>query len=115
MKTVMDDRRTTHPNWIMIVLSSLGATLAGGLLLAIAATTFLLAKEVAVLQTTVAAQTLVIRETARDGDADIKEIKEWFAQLWPRTRVLGTNMQILKRQVEALCNCSIKLEQPERF
>jgi len=101
--------------WFINFLATVGAVLMASLLLWIANTQASIITSQAVLQRDFQAQAEAFRsynEIDRAGDL---EVKEWFKQIWPRLRVHGENVAILKRYMEDVCACEVELKKPERF
>jgi len=101
--------------WITTFMTTVGAVLVASLLLWIATTQASIITSQAVLQQQFQAQTEAFNsynQADRTGDL---EVKEWFKQIWPRLRVHGENVAILKRYMEDVCACEVELKKPERF
>ncbi len=106
---------TIHYKWLATFLTTIGAVLTASLLIWIATSQVSIITSHAILQKDIQAQTEaleVYNESHRTGDL---EIKEWFKQIWPRLRVHGENVAILKRYMEDICQCEVELKKPERF
>ena len=104
-----------QPQWLGAFLTTIGAMLAGSLLIWIAANQVSIVTSQAVLQRDFQAQAKAILEYNTIDRAGDLEVKEWFKQIWPRLRVHGENVAILKRYMEDVCACEVELKQPERF
>jgi len=48
-------------------------------------------------------------------EREISRVDFALNTIWPRLRVHDENLTLLKREIEALCNCDIQLNDPEKF
>ncbi len=111
----IDEVYVQNHRWVTTFLTTMGAMLIGSLLIWIASNQVNIVTSQAVLQRDFQAQTRAFNaynEIDRAGDL---EVREWFKQIWPRLRVHGENVAILKRYMEDVCVCEVELKQPERF
>ena len=107
------DRRPS--NWVSTVLQSIGGTLIGILLVWIAGNQVTIGKAQAVLQRDFVAQADLMTRYINAAERDTDEVKEWMAQIWPRLRTHGENVELLRNEVEDICKCKIILKRPEDF
>ena len=103
------------PKWIATILTSLGATLVGALLLWIASSQLSVSRDIAVLANSMEAMR---EQQVADGIERAQEldyITGRFDRIWPRIRANNTNITILHRKLEELCDCEVQLSDPEAF
>lgn len=102
-------------NWLSTALTSMGATLAGALLLWIASNQLTIATSQAILSAEFNSQARILQEYTTHTKLQDDELREWFKQVWPRLRTHGENIVTLKSELEDLCDCTIRLEEPDKF
>jgi hypothetical protein len=105
----------TSPKWLTTALTSLGAALTGGLLLWIASSQLSITTEIAVVSRNQEVMVEKLTETTSATEIRLDAIAALVNQIWPRLRAHGENMEILRRELEELCQCKIDLKQPEQF
>lgn len=103
------------PKWVGTILTSMGATLAAGLLLWIANGQFKLALEQAKTRETLTNFAEVVQKSNNDLLIRMNRLQTNQDRIWPRLRAHGENAEILKREIEALCKCDIELNDPEEY
>lgn len=103
------------PKWIATILTSLGATLMGALLLWIASSQLSVSKEIAVLASAMQHMNTQIALERDDRAKELEFITGRFDRIWPRIRSNSANITILERRLEALCKCEVELQTPEEY
>lgn len=103
------------PKWMSTVLSTVGAALTAGLLMWIASSQLTISTNQAVIINKLEAQKEVINISNNNTDLQIEILHERLNQVWPRLRAHGENIAVVKRKLEALCDCNIDLNEPEQF
>ena len=71
--------------------------------------------EMRVLQFQVKTLSEEVRGSAGTAAVHINRLELSLNQVWPRLRAHGENLALLARQIEALCKCTVKLNDPEKF
>ena len=103
------------PKWINTALTSVGATLCGGLLLWIANGQQSMATEQAVIRQEVQQLRAANKTDTEAVKRNLTRIEDLMNQVWPRLRVHGENIAILKAEIERICKCKVELKEPEKF
>ena len=111
----MSDVERRYSHWVATILQSIGGTLIAILLVWIAGNQVTIITSQAVLQEKFSAQAKAQLSFISGAGYTHEEIKEWFEQIWPRLRAGSENTEILKSEIEDLCNCIITLNEPEPF
>jgi len=93
-----------QPAWYVTLLATLGAGLLMSMLLWVGAS-------LTSLQTT----TAVMAKEMHGVTAAMTAVDKRLTRVWPRLRAHGENIEVLKRELETLCDCTIKLNDPEQF
>lgn len=101
--------------WLVTALATIGATLTGALLLWIAGNQVSITTSQAVLSTQFKAQTRAFEQYSQENKKNDMELRDWLEQIWPRLRVHGENIEVIKRHLELICDCEVELNDPERF
>lgn len=105
----------TGPKWVITALTSVGATLAGGLLLWIASSQLTITTNLAVVTRNQEVIVEKLLDTTDSVEARLDSMTALMNQVWPRLRTHGENIEILRREIETLCDCEITLKTPEKF
>lgn len=102
-------------DWIFTILQSVGGTLVAILLVWIAGNQVKIITSQAVLQRDFAAQAKALDSFTEGAKGKHTEVDSYLAQIWPRLRVHGENIEALRREIQALCGCIVQLKSPEKF
>ena len=106
---------STDSKWLQTALQSIAGVLVSLLLAWIASNQVEIITSQAVLQRDFEAQSNALNRFVAQTDTTNKEVKEWMAQIWPRLRTHGENIEVLKNEIEDICKCPISLKRPEEF
>lgn len=110
-KTEVDPMST----WLSALLQSIAGVLIAVLLSWIASNQVDIITSQAVLQRDFVAQKNEITQFMVRSQGTDSEVKDWMKQIWPRLRTHGENIEVLRNEIEDICNCPIVLKRPEDF
>jgi hypothetical protein len=71
--------------------------------------------EMRVLQFQVKALSDEVKGASGSASLNVSRLERSIDTIWPRLRAHGENAELLRREIERLCNCKIKLNEPEKF
>ena len=105
----------TGPKWLITMLTSLGGVLMAALLLWIASSQLTLVTTTAVIQRDLQSQSEAIDNIHEQQKSALQRVNLNINQIWPRLRAHGENIEVLRQALESMCECKVKLAEPEKF
>lgn len=100
---------------IVAALSSIGGVLISGGLIWIGSSQLQITTDMALTQQQVAQLRNTVERFFQEQESQIDRIIDNQNNIWPRLRAHGENIEILRREVEAITGKDIKLVEPDKF
>ena len=110
---IMENRR--HMNWVMVLLTAIGGTLASALLIWIAGTQVSIQIGQGVIVTKFEAQAEAMSEYMSSMRAEQLQQSILIGKIWPRLRAHDESLALIVREVQEVCKCKIDLPEPDQF
>ena len=97
------------------LIGGIAGTLCSALLIWVAASQLNITTETALLNQKLEQQETLMTSYLERKEEMISNLLQNQNNIWPRLRTHGENIQVLKREIERMCDCQVELKQPERF
>lgn len=103
------------PRWLSTGLTTTGAALITALLLWIASSQLEISTNQAVIMTKQEVQERKLDELKKSQAAQLGTLTNNQNNIWPRLRAHGENIAMLREKIEDICQCQVRLKDPEKF
>jgi hypothetical protein len=111
---MMSDR-VEPPRWMTTALTTIGAGLVASLLIWVATNQVFLLKDTAVMSEKLDTLTAPLTLQLSNIDSKLTLLDSDVNRFRARLRADGQNIEVLKRELEDVCVCTINLNKPEVF